>query len=584
MFSSIRWRTAAIFVVLTLVCIGGLSTYLSHFFRNSYLDDLETQLANQAWLVADGSSSYLVEEDADFIDDLAKNWGEGIGARVTIISLNGTVLGDSEEDPSRMENHSDRPEVVQALSAGSGVNIRYSETLGFDMMYVAVPVVEDGDTVGIARVSLPLTVIDGYIGHMNITIIWVSILAAIIVVLLSIQMSKITIEPVKKLTQMSRRIAEGDLDQEIETASRGEVGELATAFNLMASKLKEMVSMITIERDRMAVIFANMGDGIIVVGREGRVLTANEAALKLFQLSKDEVEGHSLAEAVRDYELNEIVQSCLETGEQKSGPVEIDRTRQFILAIATPLEDEGGCLLLMQNLTELRRLENVRRDFVANISHELRLPIASVKALAETLYDGAIDDPAVGRDFLQKINAEADRLTQMVQELGELSSIESGEAPFIESPFDIAGLIRDLAERLRPQADRAGVALEVDITGKLPEVSADSERIGQVLVNLVHNAIKFTPPGGTVTLSAVQEGNAIRASISDTGVGITADDLPRIFERFYKADKSRSSGGTGLGLAIAKHIIEAHGGRVWAESTAGKGSTFYFTLPLEPQS
>lgn len=582
MFSSIRWRTAAIFVVLTLVCIGGLSTYLSHFFRNSYLDNLETQLANQAWLVADGSSSHLVEDDADFIDDLAKNWGEGIGARVTIISLNGTVLGDSEEDPSRMENHSDRPEVMRALSAGLGVNIRYSETLGFDMMYVAVPVVEDGDTVGIARVSLPLTVIDGYIGHINITIIWVSILAAVIVVLLSIQMSKITIEPVKKLTQMSRRIAEGDLDQEIETASRGEVGELATAFNLMASKLKEMVSMITIERDRMAVILANMGDGIIVVAREGRVVTANEAALKLFQLSKGEVEGHSLAEAVRDYELNEIVQRCLETGEQESGPVEIDRTRQFVLAIATPLGDEGGCLLLMQNLTELRRLENVRRDFVANISHELRLPIASVKALAETLYDGAIDDPSVGRDFLQKINAEVDRLTQMVQELGELSSIESSDAPLAKSPFDLEGLIRDLAERLRPQADRAGVALNVDISGGLPEVTADSERIGQALVNLAHNAIKFTPPGGTVTLSAVQEGNVIRVSISDTGVGITADDLPRIFERFYKADKSRSGGGTGLGLAIVKHIIEAHGGRVWAESTAGKGSTFHFILPLEP--
>jgi two-component system phosphate regulon sensor histidine kinase PhoR len=249
--------------------------------------------------------------------------------------------------------------------------------------------------------------------------------------------------------------------------------------------------------------------------------------------------------------------------------------------IATPLEDEDGCLLLLQDLTELRRLETVRRDFVANISHELRTPTASIKALAETLRDGAIDDPSVAKDFLAKINAEADKLTQMVQELGDLSRIESGEAPIQSKPFNMAEAIEQAVGRLKAQADRAGLSLSVEPVSPLPQALGDRDRVEQVLVNLIHNAIKFTPPGGTITVSAKATIDDILVSVSDTGVGISADDLPRIFERFYKADRARTGGGTGLGLAIAKHIVEAHGGRIWAESVEGKGSTFSFTLPSD---
>jgi len=582
-FSSIRWRTAAVFAILILVCIGGLSAYLSHFFRESYLNDLETQLADQAWLIADSSTSYLAESDAGIIDALAKNLGEGIDGRITIISINGTVLGDSEEDPAAMENHSDRPEVIQALSGKTGVSTRYSDTLGFDMMYVAVPIKTGDDTVGIARVSLSLTEINGHLNHVNITIIWVALLAAVIAILLSLQLSKLTIGPVKKLTSMSRRIAEGEFDQEIDTASRGEVGELATAFNLMAAKIKYMVYMIAAERDLMGVVLSNMGDGTLVVDGEGKVTTINKSACNILQLKKEDVIGRTLIEVARDYELNEIWQRCVQSNQRQSGSVEIRPTKQFLLVIASPLEDGGGCLLLLQNLTELRRLEQVRRDLMSNISHELRTPLASIKALAESLQDGAIEDPQVSRDFLFKMNAEIDRLTQMVQELGELSRIESGEAPLRRETVGLDEIIKQAVERLRAQSERAGLSIVFNIPDKLPQPSIDRERIEQVLINLIHNAIKFTTPGGSVTISARQEGQDVVVSVSDTGVGIPADDLPRIFERFYKSDKSRSGGGTGLGLAIAKHIIEAHGGRIWAESVVGKGSTIHFTLPLEPQ-
>ena len=265
MFSSIRWRTAAVFVLLLLICITGISVYLSHFFRDSYLSQLESQLGNQAWLVSDRVGSYFEGNKSAGINALARNISEGVGGRVTVIDKAGVVLGDSEEDPAAMENHADRPEVIAALSAKTGSSIRYSETLGFDMMYVASPITLSSEIEGVARVSLPLTEINSYLGHINVTIIWVSLLAAAVGILLSLQLSKLTIEPVKKLTQMSRKIADGELDQEVQVVSRDEVGELATAFNLMTAKLREMVDIITTERDRMSVILSNMSDGILVV-------------------------------------------------------------------------------------------------------------------------------------------------------------------------------------------------------------------------------------------------------------------------------------------------------------------------------
>jgi two-component system phosphate regulon sensor histidine kinase PhoR len=322
-----------------------------------------------------------------------------------------------------------------------------------------------------------------------------------------------------------------------------------------------------------------MSDGIILLDGEGKITAVNEAAKEILQITEGDAIGHIFIEAVHDYELNELVSKCSETKKECAGSVEISGTKQFLLAIATPLEG-AGCLLLLQNLTELKRLDAVKRDLSANISHELRLPIASIKALAETLAQGAIDDPSVAKEFLGQINTETDRLAQMVQELGDLSRIESGQSPLVKRSIGIGEVIKRAAERIKPQADRAGLSINIDIASDLPPIAADRDRIEQVLVNLLHNSIKFTPSGGGITISAISSGDSLQVSVADTGVGIPADDLPRIFERFYKADRARSGGGTGLGLAIVKHIIEAHGGKVWAQSKEGKGATFTFTLPL----
>lgn len=580
MFRSIRWRLAAAFTVLILVCAAGLTLYLSHFTRDNYVDALKSQLTSQAQLVGDAGERYFAAGQVENIDALAKRLGERIGARVTIIDRDGMVLGDSDEDPHTMENHSKRPEVRQALSTGLGSSIRHSATVGCDMMYVAVPVMVNGEAVGISRTSFPLAKIDESIGNMRRTIIGGAAIAVAVTTLLAMLILRSTTEPIKKLTEMSKRVAEGELDQKIEVSSRDEVGELAGAFNQMAAKLKETVGLLTTERDMMGAILSNMADGIFVVDGESKVTVINRAAEGMFHVSSEKAVGRAFSEVVYDHEIDGILRKCLETGEQQAGLVETEPEKQSLGVIATPMSGEAGCVVLLQDLTELRHLERVRRDFIANISHELRTPATSLKILAETLQEGALDDPLAARDFLGKISVETDRLAQMVTELGELSRIESGKISLQVEPLDIGEVVKDAAKRLEAQVKRGELNLVIGIPSGLSKALADRERIEEVLVNLLHNAIKFTQPGGRIEISAKIEGDSALISVADTGIGIPPDDLPRIFERFYKADKARAGGGTGLGLAIAKHIVEMHGGKIWAESADGGGSTFSFTLPV----
>jgi two-component system phosphate regulon sensor histidine kinase PhoR len=375
-------------------------------------------------------------------------------------------------------------------------------------------------------------------------------------------------------------VAKGEYRQKIAPVPHDETEEVVLAFNRMALFVSDVLQQSTAERDRFSIVLLHMADGIFMVDPQSRISLVNPSAQHMFKLDAEKVEGRSFIEIVHDAEIYQLLKLCLDTGKQQSGFVESRTRRMYIGVVATPLQNDGGCILLVQDLTEVHRLETVRRDFVANISHELRTPIASLKALAETLNAGAIEDPSVAKDFLGRIEIEADKLTQMTHELGELSNIESGITSLAKSDVNVETLIRGATERLNAQIKRAGLAVSVKVPPRIPEAHIDKDRIERVLVNLLHNSIKFTPPGGHITVSASREEEGVVISVSDTGVGIDPSDLPRIFERFYKADKARTGGGTGLGLAIARHTVEAHGGRIWAESTIGKGTTIHFSLPL----
>lgn len=354
---------------------------------------------------------------------------------------------------------------------------------------------------------------------------------------------------------------------------------LSNAVHALAAASEAHLASLETERARLAAILDRITDGLLITDAAGQIQLANPAAEKLFGEGAS-LTGRSITVALRHHQLVETWRKAQQSGETHSESVELPLTRKFIQIVALPDKKTGGALLLIQDLTRLRRLETVRRDFISNVSHELRTPLASLKALAETLQDGALEDLPAARRFLGRMQTEVDALTQMANELLELSRIESGQVPLELRPVAPAKLLHSAAERMRAQTERAGLSLETDCSPDLPLTQADASRLEQVLVNLIHNALKFTPAGGEIRLHARQTGAWVRFDVSDTGAGIAPDDLPRIFERFYKADRARSGGGTGLGLSISRHLVESHGGRIWAESREGAGSTFHFTLPI----
>lgn len=588
MFHSIRWRIAIPYVILIIISMLGIGWYLSNFTRQIYLNDLENELAAEARLASEFIIPLLNEQtDPQELDALARRWGETLAARITIVAADGTVLGESHDDRFTMDNHSRRPEIIAAAKSGLGSSTRYSQSVGDFMMYVAVAIQPEEELLGFMRAAVPLSQVQENVRSLQQSLAVATLGVTLISVLLALWISGRTMQPLRELTQAVAEISKGRLDgmralSGSHPPPRDEIGQLTHAFNQMTAQLSAQIAALQSERSKTNAVLAVMTDGVMIVDREGLVQLVNQAAETMFGIEHSEAIGRSLAQLLRHHQVIELWQYSQASDQPQATTVEVGLRKQYLQCIAAPLGQAmpGSTLLLFQDLTQLRRLETVRQDFISNISHELRTPLASLKALTETLQDGALEDPPAAQHFLQQIETEVDSLSLMVQELLELSRIESGLVPLKMRATNPCELLQQAAERLALQAERAGLALQIDCPSTLSSVLVDPARLEQVLVNLLHNAIKFTPSGGEVRVGAVEEEGQIRFFVQDNGVGIAANDLPRIFERFYKADRARSGGGTGLGLAIARHLVEAHGGKIWAESDEGRGSRFYFTAPL----
>lgn len=601
MFHSLRWRVVVPYVILVLVGVAGLIFYLSGLAQEILMADLERRLVAEAHLARDALT--LPFSEGESMDDRARRYGAMLDMRVTLIRADGLVLGESHGDPSRVTDDAMQPEIRQARLDDLGRDVRFSAVLGGEALYIAVPVRVNGQLVGFVRLGVPLDWIGERVGRMRRGILVVGLFMSLAAAALGLFIAERTARPVRELTRVVRRMTEGDLDSRLLPTSRDEIGSLTGAFNRMADQLRLTIDRLARERGRLAAVLDNMADGVLITDGEARVSLINPAAARLLGTTEEGALGASFAQVVRNYRIVDLWRQCREKDQEAVQPVELDRREVFLQVIVTPLEgaEVDAYLVILQDLTRVRRLEMVRRDFISNISHELRTPLASLKALVDTLREEEpIVEASAAQHFLDLMETEVDALAQMVRELLELSRIESGKAPFRLEPVAVSDVVEPPVERLSPQAERSGLDLTVEVAPNLPPILADGERMRQVVTNTVHNAIKFTPAGGRIEVAArgfyvatdgsgdlaflpadhdLESGEWILISVRDTGVGIPAEDLSRVFERFYKTDRARSGGGTGLGMAIAKHIVQGHGGYIWAQSVEGEGSTFYMALP-----
>ncbi len=583
MVRSIQWRITFFFTLIVVVVMAILGVFLTDTVRDIQIDNMRRNLKNQALMVRETVLLSLADSAIHInLESAIYRIGKPVDERITVIDSTGRVIGDSEEDISVMENHASRPEFKEALSGGYGESTRYSVTLGYSMMYVAIPIVSEGEIIGAVRVSLPLDDIERMTGNV-ITIVVIAIAAAVaLVIVFAWLLSRLITKPLRELTEAATRMASGDLNQKIHVGSLNETNKLARSFNRMSARLSEIIETVSLERTRLTGILDNMADGVIMTDREGRVLTANRAAVSIFKLKNKTINNLPLIEIISDHEVSDVLQDCLATGEEQIAHFESSHYKRYLRVLGVPVKEHRlvGVLLLIQDLTEVHSLQTMRRELIGNISHDFRTPLAGIKAMVETLQDGAIDEKKDALDFLSRIAGEVDRLTQLVTELTELSRIETGKEELKKEKLDINLLVEEVVNQILPVAERAHIKVVLKKGDSLPEPIADRERIRQVTVNLLHNAVKFSHEGGTVTAAVRYENSMVHVDVIDNGIGIAEKDLPHIFERFYMADRARSGGGTGLGLAIAKHVIEAHNGAISVRSVEGKGSTFTFSLPV----
>ena len=585
---TLRGQVVVPIVLVVLLGMAILGVLLLNSTRDLAIGQLDSSLLADARLVAATAAEDLPAGTATTMADgqaFAVRVAAPLHSRVSLIRLDGTVLGDSLLDPATMPNQRLNPTISGAGAGVESITQGLSAPGGETYRYATVPVVPAGSTQQVlaVRVGLPTGNVEREIAAVRrlILIFAAGILLAVAAVTL-FAVDRVA-SGIGRARAHARRIAAGTIEIDTRPSPVEELGDLRSSLNGMVIELQELVAEIRQSRAELEATLSTLTDGVILTGAEGDVIRMNAAAAQMLHVDVEEVISLPFVVVTRDHELNALHRQSVRTGQiaQRSG-IELGFDRRMIDAVVQPVVGQGNqlTLVVLRDQTELRKLEQVRREFVANVSHELRTPLASIRALVETLEAGALDEPEIATDFLGRIVTEVDRLAALVDELLDLARLESGRVALRLEPLAPADLLTRGAQRLLPQVERARLTLDVAIDPDLPAVLADRSRIEQVLLNLVHNAIKFTPPGGTISVRAEVQGAMLLVEVRDTGVGIGPEELPRLFERFYKTDKARRSDGTGLGLAIAKHIVMIHGGTITARSVVNQGATFLFTLPL----
>jgi two-component system phosphate regulon sensor histidine kinase PhoR len=583
--SRLFWKLLAAFLALHVASTVALIYVADRAERKVLEEQLLVRLENAAVMLRAQTVDGLVSGKSDAFGPLAKDVGEETGLRITILDSLGRVLADSSTSTDEIDNHHERPEILEALRTGRGAERRHSMTLDEDLYYVAHRVDGPQGVVGFVRVALPVVRVNERVAESRRAILWVAgAISLLALVVIAAVVARI-IAPVAALTNAAKAIASGELVQSVSVSNRDELGRLGEAFNHMGHQLQVRINELRDNGQRLATVLGSMVEGVIAVDDHQRILLANDAARVLLGVAATNLSGRPLWEVVRNRSVGQTVEDALDGMGPSRGEFEVVGPPRRLVAIhATSLPGAPcpGVVLVLHDVTELRRLENLRQDFVANVSHELKTPLSSIKAYAETLLGGAIHDQENNVVFLRRIEEQAERLHVLILDMLSLARIETGREAFEIGPVPLERVSNASITQHQAKAVAKRIELTTEPSPSSISVRADEDGVRTILDNLIDNAIKYTPEGGRVTLRWELEIATARVEVRDTGIGIAKVDQARIFERFYRVDKARSRelGGTGLGLSIVKHLVQAFGGTVSVSSEIGSGSTFCVRLPL----
>ncbi len=591
-------RSIALKLTLTLVGFVGVTTLAAGLYLNRALeafaaDSLETRLASTGRLLHD-QARVLVTRHAspDEIRAFAVRVARPTGSRVTVIAPDGRVLGDSEvpvDELARVENHAGRPEVRAALAGRPGRDLRVSETIRAPLLYVALPIDEGGRTIGVLRLALPLADVTASYATLHQVMLAGGLVALAAALGIGLFVARRVTRPVVEMQAIARQMSEGEFTARAPVRSPDEVGALGRALNAMAAGFREKIQDLEQEQAKATAVLDAMVEGVIAVDGRDQILVINERARAMFGLGALHAERQPFLEVIRNADLHDVFRESRAAGESTVSRRELRLTRPAARRLqvnAVPLRlasHEVGVVMVLHDVTELRRLEQVRTEFVANVSHELRTPLTAIHGYLETLLGGALEEREHARRFLEIVFRHTERLGRLLNDLTDLSNIELGKVSLKLEAVRLDEVVESVLAIIRPKADAGRVTVTATVPAGLPPAHADRDRLSQILINLVDNAVKYTPAGGSVEVQARElAGGRLEVVVSDTGIGIPPADLPRITERFYRLDKARSRelGGTGLGLAIVKHLVISHGGELEITSTPGRGTSVRFTIPV----
>ncbi|MBN2044757.1 MAG: hypothetical protein JW757_07045 [Anaerolineales bacterium] len=578
-YRSLRWRI--VLPPLIIMFIGGilLGYLIPERIIESQIHFQKEQLSREIKVF---SQYVAVQWDYKKFNTFSRDWADKIGAEVRILSQVGTVIGSSSlSQPS--STMALLPEMQQAIATGSGVAINQGVDGTPTSIAVAEEIIVNGVRLGYAHAEFSLTLLISSKNKIRDGIWFSFLIAAIFIEIPLLIITSRSGLRLSRITDATNQIARGNRDVNLSPGILDEIGEVAFGINRLASQIDKQFNALLEEQNKINTVLLHMNEGIMILDGEGRINLANLATLEIFDLMDTPVIGASLIRVVRNHQVIELWEEFLKDNQDQISLIELPARNKIIQVSITSMTESlsNHSLVVIQDLTQLRTLQTIRRDFISNISHELRTPIASLKALAETLQISALDDPDATRRFLDRMEIEIEALAQMVSELLELTRIESGQVPLELQRIDVNLVLKSSVERISVQAERAEIDLKYKLTGEPVFILADPPRLEQVFVNIIHNATKFTQPGGKIRCNIDTTHQSAIITITDNGRGIPLEDQPRIFERFYKSKRPKQGSGTGLGLSIAKHLVEAHGGKIWVESQLGKGSTFFIRLPLQ---